>query len=156
MNTYRVKVMSGDDYFAMLGGSVNFSVISKLVRAENAEEAIKKEEEKGLVVLKDSVKTIEEVEAEAKKEKEFWEEYERKEAEKREKRKAKKEEKERKEAEAKGFTLEKYKDFLKEERKLKRAEKEIEKNLFIIKELLEKNKELEKYIERKKELLENF
>lgn len=124
MKTYRVQMMSVDDYARYMGGSNEFVDIKTLwIEAENAEIAADKAERKGYVVNRSGVKSLDQIETEERAFKEYMLKADEKKAEAKEKRKAS----EAKKASEMGVTVEEYRKIKAKKAKITRVKKEIEK-----------------------------
>lgn len=140
-NTYRVQMMTEENYNEMMRGNLWYHVEYIDIHAETAEEAIEMAQrmEPDMVINKNYVKTLEELEAEkALAEKRIADDRAKEEA-----KKAKRLANEIAKAEAAGMTLEEYRAKKNHERKVKAAKKavvEAEKALAEAKKRLEELK----------------
>ena len=122
MKTYEVQRMIEADYSNYLDGGYNFSVEKLHIEAETAEEAGKKAEADGYVVNYGYIKSLEELEAMRKADREYWEAEAQKKAERKAKAKAREEWK----AREAGMTVEEYRAEKKRLKLIKDVTKEIE------------------------------
>jgi colicin import membrane protein len=122
-NTYRVEMMTKEEYGKMMRGEMWYRIDHANIEAETREEAIETAHRLNpdKVINEGYVKTLDELEAEKK----LAEERRTKEEEKEEAKKAKRLANEIAKAEAEGLTLEEYKAKKNHERKIKAAEKAV-------------------------------
>ncbi len=140
-NTYRLEMMTKEEYDKMMRGEIWYHVDHTIIEAETIAEAIETAHRMNpdMVINEGFVKTLEEIEAEKKLAEKRWaEEKAKKEADK-----AKRLANEIAKAEAEGLTLGEYKAKKNHERKIRTAEKavaEAEKALAEAKKRLEELK----------------
>lgn len=128
MKTYRIEMMDTRSYNEYMTGGYNYTVQHFEVEAETAEEAlaIAKNNNPNLIANESYVRTVEELEAARKASEAKWEARCKAEEEKKAKAKARKEEREKAKAEELGLTVEEYRAKVKYEKKVHRAEAEVE------------------------------
>ena len=122
-STYRVEMMTKEEYSKMMRGEIWYHVDHANIEAETVAEAIETAHRLNpdMVINEGFVKTLEEIEAEKKLAEERWAE----EKAKKEATKAKRLANEIAKAEAEGLTLDEYKAKKNHERKIKTAEKAV-------------------------------
>ena len=123
MTTYRIEMMTSDDYCRYMGGSNECRLYEIDVDAETAEDAvmIAKRNNPEMVINEKYVKTIAEIEAQQV----AWANARKADEERRAATRAKKAAKEQEKATALGLTVEEYREKIKYERRVKAAEKEV-------------------------------
>lgn len=126
LKIYEVQRMTEKEYNYMMGGGIYTNTEYLHIEAESVEEAIRKAEAPGMVVNKGYVKTLEEIEAIRKAEKEAHEAKESERIRKAEERKARKLEADTRKAEAMGLTLEEYRKEMGKRANITRIKNEIE------------------------------
>lgn len=127
MKNYRIEMMTNEDYYEYMTGSLFVTVHKRIVPAETKGEAIAvaKTNYPDMVINKEYVLTLEEYEAEKKAEEAERAERKAKEDERNRKAKETKARNEAKRAEEMGKTLEEYKAYKKAENNMKRYAKEV-------------------------------
>ena len=127
MTTYRIEMMTTNNYHKFMTGGNNYWVDKVDVEANTAEEAIEiaKKNNPEMVINNNYVKTVVELEEIKEKEEEEFEAWLKDEEEKKARAKARKAEREKEKAEALGLTIEEYKAKVKHDKKVRDTEKRI-------------------------------
>ena len=127
MTTYRIEMMSANNYNKFMTGSNNYWVDKIDIEANTAEEAVEiaKKNNPEMVINTDYVKTVAELEEMEAKRKAEFEARLKAEEEKKAKAKARKLEREKEKAEALGLTIEEYKAKVKHDKKVRDTKKRI-------------------------------
>ena len=125
MTTYRIEMMTTNNYNKFMTGSNNYWVDKIDIEANTAEEAIEivKKNNPEMVINTNYVKTVTELEEMEAERVAKWEAEEEKKA----KAKARKAEREKEKAEALGLTIEEYEEYERKEKNYKRHLREIKK-----------------------------
>ena len=127
MTTYRIEMMTTNNYNKFMTGSNNYWVDRIDIEANTAEDAIEtaKKNNPEMVINTDYVKTVAELEEMEAKRKAEFEARLKAEEEKKAKAKARKLEREKAKAEELGLTIEEYKAKVKHDKKVRDVEKQI-------------------------------
>ena len=127
MTTYRIEMMTTNNYHKFMTGGNNYWVDKVDVEANTAEEAIEiaKKNNPEMVINTNYVKTVVELEEIKAKEDAEFEARLKAEEEKKAKAKARKVEREKEKAKALGLTIEEYKAKVKHDKKVRDTEKRI-------------------------------
>ena len=128
MKIYRIEMMDKRSYNEYMTGGYNYTVQHFEIEAETAEKAlvIAKSNNPDLIANENHILTVEELEAARKANEAKWEARCKAEEEKKAKAKARKEEREKAKAGELGLTVEEYKAKVKHEKRVHRAEAEVE------------------------------
>jgi hypothetical protein len=127
MTTYRIEMMTTNDYHEFMMGGNNYWVNRIDVEANTTEEAIEiaKKNNPEMIINTTYVKTVAEIEEMEAKRVADWEAYLKAEEEKKAKAKTRKLEREKAKAEELGLTIEEYKAKVKHDKKVRDTEKQI-------------------------------
>lgn len=145
MNTYRIEMMTKNDFHVFMTGGYFYQVRKVDIEANTAEEAITIAENNyfDMVINKGFVRTVKELEAEAAEREAEREAFFKAEEERKARNKANREAREKAKAEALGLTVEEYKAKVKHDRKVRKLEEKI---AYLAKELEEAKRELNKLV----------
>ena len=127
MTTYRIEMMTTNNYNKFMTGSNNYWVDKIDIEANTAEEAVEiaKKNNPEMIINTNYVKTVAELEVIKAKEDTELNAYLKAEEEKKARVKARKAEREKEKAEALGLTIEEYKAKVKHDKKVRDTEKRI-------------------------------